>query len=387
MRTFIATALIATMAAAESDIFAKEEMLVRHLATGSKVEATAKRPNASARTEADCTDLNDNTDSIYYEYVWNTEGCFCAHTWKEDGPYVAQYWANCDLTDGTILNPYHEINNNNDRCLTQEEYDACEDFNSCVAVPPTPPTPPIEECNVAFGVEGEPTGYASAYIQHNDFTEDGNMYEGTGFETGWITFNESCGMGSMCGVDYCIGTCVEGEIWGLRNESGDGTDKFGISINEFGVLDNSASQTGETGVCGQTGTVWNPEEVAHGIPTDAIYPPGALGNVSLSAFVLDIPVAPSQCFAQSFSHCAAPGELKVADLMGRSIVIRSAEDLGAGTDPDTSAAYDPDQEYILACGTIGNTRVNPSLVSLPIDATSDGTPMFPGSTLCSEPGP
>lgn len=69
--------------------------------------------------------------------------------------------------------------------------------------------------------------------------------------------------------------------------------------------------------------------------------------------------------------------------MGRSVVIRMAEDLGAGTDPDTGAAYDPDQEYMLACGTIGNIRVNPSLVSLPIDATNDGTPMFPGTELCS----
>ena len=69
--------------------------------------------------------------------------------------------------------------------------------------------------------------------------------------------------------------------------------------------------------------------------------------------------------------------------MGRSIVIRAYEDLGAATDPDTSAAYDPSQEYILACGTIGNTRVNPSLVSLPIDATSDGFGPAVGMNLCS----
>jgi len=295
MRTFIATALIATMAAAESDIFLKEELLVRHLATGSKVEATANRPNASARTEVDCIALNP-TGSQYYDYEWNTEGCFCSHIWNQDAPYVTNYWANCDLTDGEILNPYHETNNSHDRCLTQEEYDACADFDSCVVLPPTPPTPPIEECNVAFGnADAEPTGYASAYIQHNDHTTEPNMYEGSGFESGWVTFNESCGMGSMCGVDYCIGTCVEGEIWGLRNESGLGTEKFGISIHEFGVLDNSDSQTGETGVCGQTGTVWNPEELAHGIPTDAIYPPGALGNVDLSVFLPAFPAAPSQC--------------------------------------------------------------------------------------------
>lgn len=225
--------------------------------------------------------------------------------WNMDAAYVEDYWANCDRTDGTILNPYHEISNGFDRCLTQEEYDACPDFNSCTVVPPSPP---LEDCNVAFGdADAEPTGYASAYINHNDFTEDGNMYEGTGFEHGWVTFSESCGMGSMCGVDYCIGTCIEGEIWGLRNESGDGSDKFGISINEFGVLDNSDSQTGETGVCGQTGTVWNPEELAHGIPTDATYPRGALGNVDLSVFILNMPAAGSQCYAQPFSHCAAPG--------------------------------------------------------------------------------
>jgi hypothetical protein len=208
------------------------------------------------------------------------------------------------------------------------------------------------------------------------------MYEGSGFESGWVTFSESCGMGGMCGVDYCIGTCVEGEIYGLRNESGDGTDKFGISIHEFGVLDNSDSQTGETGVCGQTGTVWNPEEVAHGIPTDTIYPPGALGNVDLSVFLADFPFAPSQCFAQPFAYCAAPGELKVDDIMGRSVVIRVAEDLGAGIDSDTGVAYDPSQEYNLACGTICKTRVNPLLVSLPADATSDGSPMVPGSSSC-----
>ena len=70
--------------------------------------------------------------------------------------------------------------------------------------------------------------------------------------------------------------------------------------------------------------------------------------------------------------------------MGRSVAIRVAEDLGAAEDPDTGAAYDPSNEYILACGTIGNTRVNPSLVTLAPDATSDGTPLFAGSDLCSD---
>ena len=80
MRTFIATALVATMAAAKADIFAKEEMLVRHLATGDKFEPTANRPNASARTEQECIDLNDATQpETYYYYEWNTEGCFCSH--------------------------------------------------------------------------------------------------------------------------------------------------------------------------------------------------------------------------------------------------------------------------------------------------------------------
>ena len=122
------------------------------------------------------------------------------------------------------------------------------------------------------------------------------MYEGSGFEGGYITFTELCGMGAVCGdKGYCVGTCVEGQIWGLRNESEMGTEKFGISINEFGVLDNSEAQTGDFGECLQTGGIWNPEGVAHGIPSDSTYPRGALGNVSLSAFFMNIPAASSQC--------------------------------------------------------------------------------------------
>ena len=70
--------------------------------------------------------------------------------------------------------------------------------------------------------------------------------------------------------------------------------------------------------------------------------------------------------------------------MGRSVAIRVAEDLGAAEDPDTGAAYDPSSEYILACGTIGNTRVNPSLVTIAPDATSDGNGFIPGNDLCSD---
>lgn len=129
MKSFIATAVVATMAAASSDIFLKEELLVRHLATGSKVEATAKRPNVGITTEAECTTLDGDTDSKYYEYAWNTDGCFCSHMWKADAPY-SSYWSDCSRAPtGTILNPFHEINNTSDRCLTQAEYDACPEFD------------------------------------------------------------------------------------------------------------------------------------------------------------------------------------------------------------------------------------------------------------------
>jgi len=88
---------------------------------------------------------------------------------------------------------------------------------------------------------------------------------------------------SMCGADYCIGTCVEGNIWGLMEDNpfGEAT-KFGIHINEFGVVGEGDEE--RYGVCEQTGTVYNPDGVAHGLPTDPIYPPGALGNIEITTF-------------------------------------------------------------------------------------------------------
>ena len=285
MKSFLFTALVASLVAAEQDVFLKEELLVRHLATGDKVAETDGRPNASARTEAACNTLNGNTDSIYYEYQWNTDGCFCEHIWKTTAPYY-DWWSNCDNTSGDILNPYHEINNRHDRCLTLAEYDACEHFDSCAAAPE--PTPPIEECAEAFGnADAQPKGHASAYIVH-DYTDRGDfMYDGSGFETGWIEFTETCGMGKMCGTDYCIGTCVEGAMWGMLNGAA-GPDfaasKFAVHINEFGVLDDTHTQLAQgLGICAQTGSVWNPDELAHGLPSDPIHPPGALGNLEITA--------------------------------------------------------------------------------------------------------
>lgn len=110
------------------------------------------------------------------------------------------------------------------------------------------------------------------------------MYEGSGFETGWISFTESCGM-NMCGADYCIGTCVEGAMWGMANFDPpyNPAKKFAVHINEFGVLDPTDSQleiSSGLGRCAQTGSVWNPDEVPHDLPnTSTPYPPGALGNL------------------------------------------------------------------------------------------------------------
>lgn len=53
------------------------------------------------------------------------------------------------------------------------------------------------------------------------------------------------------------------------------------------------------------------------------------------------------------------------------MVIRSKEDEGT--------SFDESDSGILACGTLGSIIVNPDLVSLPIDATSDGDAFGAGS--------
>ena len=68
----------------------------------------------------------------------------------------------------------------------------------------------------------------------------------------------------------------------------------------------------------------------------------------------------------------------MCDIIGRSVVIRTEEDLGED--------YVESASGILACGTIGTTFVNPDLVSLPMDATSDGNAFDgPGTDLCYTP--
>lgn len=66
----------------------------------------------------------------------------------------------------------------------------------------------------------------------------------------------------------------------------------------------------------------------------------------------------------------------MADIIGRAVVIRSTED------PGTS--FDESDGGILACGTLGSIIVNPDLVSLPLDATSDGDAMDEGTDFCWE---
>lgn len=165
--TFLVAAAVAACVAAEQDVFLKEELLARHLSSTSKCEPTDGRPNASVTDEAGCIELNNNTSSVYYEYEWSADGCFCSHKWKTTAPYY-DWWASCDNTSGDILNPYHEINNRHDRCLTAEEFEDC--FDSCEVVPEPEPTPPIGDCLEAFGnPDAQPTGHASAYIIHNDY--------------------------------------------------------------------------------------------------------------------------------------------------------------------------------------------------------------------------
>ena len=377
MKTFFLVAAVAACAAAEQDVFLKEELLTRHLSSlTSKCEESDGRPNLSITTEAGCTALNEQTSSVYYEYEWYIDGCFCSHKWKETAPYY-DWWASCDNTSGDVLNPFHEINNRHDRCLTAEEFTACT--NECEVPEEPEPTPPIGDCLEAFGnPDAQPTGHASAYIIHDDLDKNmDTMYEGSGFETGWISFTESCGM-NMCGADYCVGTCVEGAMWGMFNSELD--KKYAVHINEFGVLDPTDSHLGpELGRCAQTGSVWNPDEVAHDLPnTSTPYPPGALGNLELTNFGVDgTPMDSTNCYAQPFSYCAPPGAIKVADIIGRAVVIRSEED------PGTS--FDESSGGILACGTLGSIIVNPDLVSLPRDATADGDAMTdptPSSTFC-----
>ena len=255
MQKSISAALAATLAAAQQDAF-----LLRHLDVGADA---VNSPNVGL-DEAACTTLNDATDSVYYEYFWNTEGCFCSHQWKTTAPYYS-FYTTCP--DGEVLNPHHEPGQFSDRCITQQEFDDCEDFHACV-VEPEPTT-----CQELFGdADNEPTGYASAYLN----TDHGAvMYSSSGFESGFLTFTEMCG--GTCAGNPCDGTCVEGSFWGMRDAGNPEPSEFGLYVQEFDVDGTSAFG------CAQTGNAFNPTEVAHGTPDEEIFPAGVLGNLVISA--------------------------------------------------------------------------------------------------------
>ena len=226
--------------------------------------------------------------------MWNTEGCFCSHQWKSDAPYYS-FYTTCPV--GEVLNPHHEPGQFSDRCITQQQYDDCEEFRSCA-----PPEPEPLTCQALFGdADNEPTGYASAYLSTDT---DATMYSSSGFESGFLTFTEMCG--GTCAGNPCDGTCVEGNFYGMRDAGETDPSEFGLYVQEYDVDGTSAFG------CGQTGNAYNPAEVAHGTPDEAIFPAGALGNLVISAMMDPLPPigSASQCLAQPFSYCAAPGVLK-----------------------------------------------------------------------------
>jgi len=262
MNRTISAALATTLAVAQQDAF----LGGRHL------DVSSSAPNVGC-DEAQCTALDGATESEYYQYVWNTEGCFCAHEWKTTAPYYS-FYTRCAV--GEVLNPHHEPGKFSDRCITQAEYDACDEFDSCVAEP----EPPLEPtCQALFGdADNEPTGYTSVYLSTDQSTA---MYSSSGFESGFLTLTEMCG--GTCAGNPCDGTCVEGKFYGLR-DAGESdpsvTDpsEFGLYIQEYDI-----ARSGLPSGCEQTGSTWNPEGVAHGTPDEAIYPAGVLGNVVITA--------------------------------------------------------------------------------------------------------
>ena len=100
MKISFAVALLATHAAAQYDEFfnkngrflrnrlrkakeAEEEEVIelnRLLPDTEQIKLGAGPSNGGPQAGLDmteCTTLNGNTDSPYYEYAWDTDGCFC----------------------------------------------------------------------------------------------------------------------------------------------------------------------------------------------------------------------------------------------------------------------------------------------------------------------
>ena len=255
-------------------------------------------------------------------------------------------------------NPQHDPGNFSSRCISQAEYDACYEYDQCAPEPEPEPT-----CEELFGYgENDTPGTATVYLDR-DPTSD--MYTASGFESGFLNFEEMCG--GTCGGNPCDGTCVSGNFWGIKDAGQSEPSAFGLHINTY-TLSNPDLPSG----CLQTGAVWNPDGVAHGIPGEAIFPPGALGNLVVSA--IDSPAPTSQCNAQPFAYCAAPGLLKVDDIEGRGVILSGGEDGGSAGAPVAP---------ITACGNLVlGALTNPAIDGLPSNATLDGTGSTPGSLSC-----
>lgn len=204
------------------------------------------------------------------------------------------------------------------------------------------------------------------------------MYlSGSGFETGFVNFEEMCG--GTCGdVSDCDGTCVSGNFWGLVDGLAPGDPSgFGLHINEFGALNSGI------GCDGETGSIFNPSGSAYGLPDPMTpYPMGALGNVYSAAVSTGL-FGVSQCAAQEYHYCAPIGSIDLSQgpngIMNRSVVLRASEDEGLNDSAPSPSTF------IKACGRITETWIDPNIDLLPLDATVDGNQMGAGAIPCIIP--
>lgn len=169
----------------------------------------------------------------------------------------------------------------------------------------------------------------------------------TGFETGFLIFQEMCG--GQCGAlpDPCDGTCITGNFWGLDFDASKPelhrNNKRGLHITEFASI-NPLLPAG----CSVTGGIWNPEGVSHGKYNED---PREVGTL---LYALANPTG--QCTASPYEYCDPAGRIKFSgpeSIIGRSVTMRKEHDRGA--------AYTPDEnENPMSCGTIGTEIFNPN---------------------------
>lgn len=194
-------------------------------------------------------------------------------------------------------------------------------------------------CQDSFGIAPgtQPTGYASAVLKGNG--SGANTNYSSGFETGFLTFEESCGQpcshdGYLGSPLDCDGVCVSGNFWGLIFLDPMLPNMSGIHIHEF-----AAACASLPSGCSQTGGMWNPDVVAHGLPSEDPHEAGSLGNVAYNPL--------GQCFSSGFMYCAPATDFALSgpnSIIGRSVVLHAMEDGGASGLPSESA--------VQACGTI-----------------------------------